>query len=48
MSAMCKAIEQIIRDHLELHLKVNDLLSKRQFGFIQGEINAVAVTEGIG
>ena len=31
-----KILESFIRDHIINHMKINDLLSKRQFGFLQG------------
>ena len=35
-STVCKLMETIIRDSLVLHLKANNLLSNKQFGFISG------------
>ena len=33
---VCKIMERLIRDKLEEHLKCNNMLSKKQFGFIKG------------
>ena len=35
-SILCKTMERFVRDHLVTHLMDNNLLSKRQFGFING------------
>jgi len=35
-SVVCKVLERLIRDHLMNHLKMNNLLSNKQYGFIPG------------
>ena len=33
---LCKSLEKIIRDHIVLHMRKNNLFSKNQYGFISG------------
>ena len=33
---ICKILEGIIRDHITAHMKINNLFSDKQFGFIEG------------
>jgi len=35
-SVVCKVLERLVRDHLMKHLKMNNLLSNKQYGFIPG------------
>ena len=33
---ICKILETFVREHVMMHLKINKLLSNREFGFIKG------------
>ena len=35
-SILCKVLESIIRDHIVIHMRTNNLFSDKQFGFIGG------------
>jgi hypothetical protein len=35
-SICCKVFESVIRDHIMVHILVNDMLSKKQYGFAKG------------
>jgi len=35
-SILCKTIEKIVKNHIVAHMKLNNLFSNRQFGFMEG------------
>ena len=35
-SILCKALETIVRDHILDHMRINDLISNFQYGFLPG------------
>ena len=35
-SIICKTLESLVRDHIIEHMKLNNLFSEKQFGFISG------------
>ena len=44
-SVVCKLLEQIIREHIIKHMKVNKLFSNKQFGFISGRSTSLQLRE---
>ena len=36
-SIICKTLESLVRDHIIEHMKLNNLFSEKQFGFISGD-----------